>query len=89
MSDAELLRSIIGDELWHKVHTEFAGTTIYIPAGTHEQKKELHKQIYQEFQNGTDYRELAKKHKLTVGHIKTIIKVNHDNRTKHNNKTND
>lgn len=67
------LADTIGIEAVKQIIRTFGGETIYIPKTESVVRAGRDRTIYQEF-HGTNYRELARKHNLSVQQIRNIVR---------------
>ncbi len=61
-SDIELIREIIGEDAYNRLHREFAGTSIYIPKFSNVD----YAPVFADFELGLSFRQIARKHNYTV-----------------------
>jgi len=68
--DSDILKNIVGNELYKKISYEFGGDYIYIP----KPRKLAINEIYVDFENGDDFRVIARKYDYTVKYIEKIYR---------------
>jgi hypothetical protein len=68
------LSAAIGTEATKSLIKEFGGDTLYLPKKGTLLRKARNRRILKEF-SGDNYKELSKKYKLTIYHIRQIIKM--------------
>lgn len=68
--DSDILKNIVGDELYQKISYEFGGDYIYIP----KPRKICKNEIYVDFENGDDFRVIARRYDYTVKYVEKIYR---------------
>jgi Mor family transcriptional regulator len=73
----EQLTALVGEEAARRLAASFAGENLYIPKGI--VTVERHETIRQDFNNGMNYRDLARRYGYTERYIRNIIHRKHKN----------
>jgi Mor family transcriptional regulator len=62
LTDIDILKNVVGNELFEKIQDQFGGSSIYIP------KKSIlqYDSIFDDFDNGLDLKQIARKYNYTV-----------------------
>ena len=71
----EILKEIVGDELYEKIIDELKGTTVYFPSDFEwHDKNERNVQLRNDFYSGRyEISDLAKKYNLSISHVYKIV----------------
>jgi Mor family transcriptional regulator len=78
--DLKKLVGIVGSDKFFEIVKEYGGESIYIPKVDTFYRSDRNRKIAQEF-NGSNYRELAKKYRLTDKMIRYILENKKDKRS--------